>query len=324
MPLMEMTQWHWWFLFFAIIAALVALDLGLLRYRKQDLRLHEAALGTALRVGLALLFGLGIHDGWIGGYGTPAVRHEAGAQFLTAYLVEIALSVDNVFVFALLFRSFHVNPRQQERVLHWGVAGAIVMRAALIFPGIALVSLFHWITYALAAIVFYGGIRMMWQSKVESDPAKNRILRFVRRLLPVSEAFHGNRFFTQIHGRYVATPLLLVLIAVETADLAFATDSIPAVLAVSSDPFIVFTSNIFAILGLRALYFTLASSLRLLRFLHYGLSAILIFVGVKMLLGGTSLAIDTLQSLVVVGALLAASIIASLLFPDRNSKNFDT
>jgi tellurite resistance protein TerC len=324
MPLIEMTQWHWWFLFFAIVVGLVALDLGLLRIRKQELRLHEAALGMVLRVALAMLFCLGIYHGWIGGYPSLATRHEAGAQFLTAYLVEISLSVDNVFVFALLFRSFHVNHAQQQRVLHWGIAGAVVMRAVFIFAGVTLVAIFHWFIYLLALIVFYGGIRMMWQSKIEIDPTRNPALRLARKLLPVSESFHGTQFFTKRHERYLATPLLLVLIAVETTDLVFAADSIPAVLAVSTDPFIVFTSNIFAILGLRALYFTLAGGLRLLRFLHYGLSAILVFVGVKMLLENTPLAISTAQSLVVIGALLGATIIASLLFPDRNSENFDT
>ncbi|MGB7792133.1 MAG: TerC/Alx family metal homeostasis membrane protein, partial [Terrimicrobiaceae bacterium] len=276
-----------------------------------------AIQSTTLRVVLALLFCVGIYWGWIGGYDTPASRTRAGLEFLTGYLVEIALSIDNVFVFALVFRYFSVPPAYQHRILFWGILGALIMRGILIFAGIALMEAFHWIIYVFGVILIYGGFKMIRDDTVNTDPMKNPILRLFRRFLPVTSKLHGKRFFVREGGRLMATPLCVVLVAIETTDLIFAVDSIPAVLAVTRDPFGVFTSNVFAILGLRAMYFALAGILKLFRFLHYGLSAILVFIGVKMLLSQTPYAIETVQSLVVVLSLLVVSVAASLLMRNK-------
>lgn len=313
-------EWYWWAFFLLIVAILLGLDLGLFQRKAHEVKLREALEATAMRVGLALLFCLGIYLGWIGDYPDFQARHTAGLEFLTGYLVEIALSIDNVFVFALVFRYFQVNPAFQHRVLFWGILGALVMRAILIFAGIALVERFHWVIYVFALILIYGGIKMIRDDKEEIDPEQNPIFRFFRRILPVTTGFRGQSFFVREGGRAMATPLFLVLIMIETTDLVFAVDSIPAVLAVTRDSFVVFTSNVFAILGLRALYFALAGVLPLFRFLHYGLSAILIFIGAKMLLSATKYAITTEQSLIVVGLLLAVSIVASLAFPEKKAK----
>lgn len=308
-------SWYWWLFFLVIVAGLLAADLGLFQRKgAHEIKLPEALKATGLRVALALLFNLLIYAGWVGGYETMAERHKAGLEFLTGYLVEIALSVDNVFVFAVVFRYFRVEPQYQHRVLFWGILGALAMRAVLIFAGIALLDRFHWVIYIFAVILIYGGIKMIQDDKDDVDPSKNPVIRLFRRLVPVTPNYHGQNFFVREGGRLLATPLCIVLIAIETTDLVFAVDSIPAVLAVSLDPFIVFSSNVFAILGLRALYFALAGVLKLFRFLHYGLSAILVFIGVKMLLSGfPSLAIRTEQSLIVVVSLLAVSVAASLL-----------
>jgi len=313
-------NWYWWAFFFGIVAVLLALDLGIFQRKVHEVSVREALAATAMRVGLAVLFCLGIYLGWIGNYADQAARHTAGLSFATGYLVEIALSIDNVFVFALVFRFFRVPAEHQQRVLFWGILGALGMRAALIFAGIALVEQFHWVMYIFAAILIFGGIKMMRDDKDDIDPEKNPVLRLVRKFVPVTSGFRGQKFFTCENHKIWATPLFIVLIVIETTDLVFAVDSIPAVLAVTLDPFIVFTSNVFAILGLRALYFALAGVLNLFRFLHYGLSAILIFIGVKMILAGTPVEISTAQSLVIVSMLLVASVIASLIFPESGDK----
>jgi tellurite resistance protein TerC len=264
-------------------------------------------------VALALLFCTGIYWGWIGGYDTRDTASQAGLEFLTGYLVEIALSIDNVFVFALVFQYFRVPPMYQHRVLFWGILGALIMRAILIFAGIALIERFHWVIYVFAVILIYGGIKMIRHDTEDTDPTRNPVLRLFQRLVPVTSRLYGHSFFVREDGRLMATPLCVVLVAIETTDLIFAVDSIPAVLAVTRDAFIVFTSNVFAILGLRAMYFALAGILKLFRFLHYGLSAILVFIGVKMLLSDTQYAIGTVQSLVVVVTLLVVSVSASLM-----------
>ncbi|HEU4680068.1 MAG TPA: TerC family protein, partial [Terrimicrobiaceae bacterium] len=292
-------HWYWWAIFLALVAVLLAMDLGLFQRKAHEVKLAEALQSTALRVALALLFCGGIYLGWIGGYETKEAASRAGLEFLTGYLVEIALSIDNVFVFALVFQYFRVPPKYQHRVLFWGILGALAMRAVLIFAGIALIERFHWVIYIFAMILIYGGIKMIRHDTEDTDPTKNPILKLFRRLVPVTSELHGQSFFVRENGRFMATPLCVVLVAIETTDLIFAVDSIPAVLAVTRDPFIVFTSNVFAILGLRAMYFALAGILKLFRFLHYGLSAILVFIGVKMLLSDTPYAIETVQSLVV-------------------------
>jgi tellurite resistance protein TerC len=310
-------DWYWWIFFLFIVAILLAMDLGLFQRKVHEVQLPEAIQSTTLRVVLALLFCAGIYWGWIGGYDTPASRTRAGLEFLTGYLVEIALSIDNVFVFALVFRYFSVPPAYQHRILFWGILGALIMRGILIFAGIALMEAFHWVIYVFGVILIYGGFKMIRDDTVDTDPMKNPILRLFRRFVPVTSKLHGKRFFVREGGRLMATPLCVVLVAIETTDLIFAVDSIPAVLAVTRDPFVVFTSNVFAILGLRAMYFALAGILKLFRFLHYGLSAILVFIGVKMLLSQTPYAIETVQSLVVVLSLLVVSVAASLLMRNK-------
>ncbi|MEO6052692.1 MAG: TerC family protein [Chthoniobacterales bacterium] len=309
---------YWWIIFAVFVLFLLALDLGLLnRGKTTKVTIKQALWGTALRVGLALLFNLGIYLGWIGSYPTVAHQHQAGLEFLTGYLVEMALSVDNVFVFALMFKFFSVSSLQQQRVLIWGVIGAVIMRAVLIFAGIALIEAFSWVIYIFAMILIYGGIKMMRSDQEEMDPEANPVLKLARRWLPITDKAHGDHFFVREKGILYATPLFIVLLVIETSDLLFAVDSIPAVIAITRDSFLVFTSNIFAILGLRALYFALAGSLQLFHFLHYGLSAILIFIGMKMLLSHTAYKLDTVQSLVIVGGLLVVSVVASLLFPKK-------
>jgi tellurite resistance protein TerC len=310
-------HWYWWAIFLVIVAVLLAMDLGLFQRKAHEVKLSEAIQSTSLRVALALLFCAGLYLGWIGGYDTKEAASRAGLEFLTGYLVEIALSIDNVFVFALVFQYFRVPPKYQHRVLFWGILGALVMRAILIFAGIALIERFHWVIYIFAVILIYGGIKMIRHDTEETDPTKNPVLKLFRRLVPVTSEMHGQSFFVRENGRLMATPLCVVLVAIETTDLIFAVDSIPAVLAVTRDPFIVFTSNVFAILGLRAMYFALAGILKLFRFLHYGLSAILVFIGVKMLLSDTPYAIETVQSLVVVVSLLVVSVSASLLIRNK-------
>ncbi len=314
-------EWYWWALFLGVVAVLLATDLGLFQRKAHEVKLAEALQSTALRVFLALLFCLAIYLGWMGGYDSPELSKKAGIEFLTCYIVEIALSVDNVFVFALVFGYFRVPPAYQHRVLFWGILGALIMRAVMIFAATALLERFHWVIYIFAAILIYGGIKMIKDDKDDVDPSNNPLLRLFRRLVPVTPEFHGQSFFVKIDGRTWATPLAVVLIAIETTDLIFAVDSIPAVVAITQDRFVVFTSNVFAILGLRALYFALAGILKLFRYLHYGLSAILVFIGVKMILSGTPYKIQTEQSLVVVVSMLAVSVIASLAFRKKDVKD---
>jgi len=310
-------EWYWWAMFLGVVAVLLGMDLGLFQRKAHEVKLAEALQSTALRVALALLFCLGIYLGWIGGYDTPELSKKAGIEFLTGYIVEIALSVDNVFVFALVFGYFRVPPAYQHRVLFWGILGALVMRAVMIFAATALLEKFWWVIYIFAAILIYGGIKMIRDDKEDVDPSNNPLLRLFRRLVPVTPEFHGQHFFVKLDGRTFATPLAVVLIAIETTDLIFAVDSIPAVVAITQDRFIVFTSNVFAILGLRALYFALAGILKLFRYLHYGLSAILVFIGVKMILAHSPYSIKTETSLIVVISMLAVSVIASLWIKEK-------
>lgn len=312
-------EWYWWALFLALVAVLMGTDLGLFQRKAHVMKLSEALQSTGLRVVLALLFCLCLYFGWIGGYDTPSQRGQASVEFLTAYLVEVALSIDNVFVFALVFRYFNVPGELQHRVLFWGILGALIMRAIMIFAGIALIERFHWVIYVFAIILIYGGIKMIRHDNEDTDPSENPVIKLFKRFVPMTKEMHGTHFFVKEGGRWLATPLCMVLVAIETTDLIFAVDSIPAVIAVSRDPFIVFTSNVFAILGLRALYFALASILPLFKYLHFGLSAVLVFIGIKMLLSGTPYKIETVQSLIVVVSLLGVSVAASLF--DRRKPN---
>jgi TerC family integral membrane protein len=304
----------WWAGFGAFVLTMLALDLGVFHRKAHEAKMREALTWSGTWVGLSLLFNLGIYLGWIGAYAGAAARQQAALDFLTSYVIEYSLSVDNVFVFAVMFSYFAVPPVFQHKVLFWGILGALVMRAAMIFAGIALLHAFHWVIYLFGAILIFGGVKVWRNEEVEIEPQKNPVVRLVRRFMPVARGDHGQRFFIRENGALAATPLFVVLVLVEWTDLVFAVDSIPAVLAVTDDPFIVFTSNVMAILGLRSLYFALARIMQRFYLLHYGLAAILVFIGVKMLTADFY-KVPTLVALGVVAGILVVSVIASLLRP---------
>ena len=265
--------WHW-VGFVVCVVMFLGLDLGVFHRRARVVKVREALAWTALWVGLAVLFGLGLEP-WRG--------QKESLQFYTGYLIEFSLSMDNVFVIALIFNWFSVPAALQHRVLFCGLLGALVMRGLMIVLGAALIARLHWMLYLLGAFVLFTGMRMMFvETKV--DPEKNLVVRLARRLYPVTPRFEGQAFATRWHGRLALTPLALVLLMIETTDLLFAFDSVPAVFAVTTKPFIIFTSNVFAILGLRSLYFVLAGALGHFRYLKYGLAVVLVFMGAKMLL----------------------------------------
>jgi tellurite resistance protein TerC len=271
--------------------------------------MREAIVWCAVWGALAVAFA-GLVWSWRGG--------EAGQQFLAAYLVELCLSVDNVFVFILIFAFFKVAPRYQHRVLFWGILGAVVMRGVFILVGVGVLARFHWVFYLFGAFLEYTGIKMALPQKeeIDVDPDHNIAVRLFRRFFPIAPERDDGRFFVREAGRFAATPLFIVLIVVETTDLMFALDSLPAVLAITKDGFVALTSNIFAILGLRSLYFALSGVMQLFRYLKLGLAFILSFIGVRMLLV-TWLDISTTVSLVVIGGVLAVSILASVLRPEK-------
>lgn len=298
-----------WIGFNLFVLAMLALDLGVFHRKAHGVSLKEATIWSAVWVALALAFNAGIY--WLRGP-DPAI------QFLTGYLIEKSLSVDNIFVFALIFGYFAVPAAYQHRVLFWGILGALVLRAAFILAGSALLAAFHWILYVFGAFLVLTGIKMALHRNTELHPENNPVLRLVRRLLPVTPQYREDRIFVREAGRWVATPLFLVLVLVESTDVVFALDSIPAIFAVTKDPFIVYTSNVFAILGLRSMYFLLAGVMGKFVYLKLGLSAVLVFVGVKMTL--TDLyKIPSPVSLGVIAALLTAAIVASLIKTRRSS-----
>ncbi|HZO87180.1 MAG TPA: TerC family protein [Chthonomonadaceae bacterium] len=303
-----MTHTILWIAFAVTILFFLALDLGVLHRQAHTVTLREAGLWSALWAGLAMAFAGGVF---------LFRGHTAGLQFLTGYVIELSLSVDNVFLFAVIFTYFQVPARYQHRVLSWGVFSAVVMRGIMIAAGAALFRQFAWIIYVFGAFLILTGIKLFLRRNERADISKNPLIRWLQRALPFTERYDGQKFFTQIDGVRYSTPLLLVLTLVESTDLLFALDSIPAVFAVTRDPFIVFTSNIFAILGLRSLYFLLAGIMGLFRYLSVGLSAILVFVGVKMLASAWGLHIPIEVSLPVIAGILALSIGASLLTAHR-------
>jgi tellurite resistance protein TerC len=264
-----------WFAFLAVVGLMLAIDLGIFHRHAHIVSLREAAIWSVVWVVVALLFNLVILF-WMG-------KREA-LEFLTGYLVEKALSADNIFVFAVLFNYFAVPPAYRHRVLFWGVLGAIVMRFAFIMAGAALLKKFHWVVYIFGIIVILSGIKLLRRRDGQVDPEKNPVIQLARRFLPLTPHYVGQQFVVRDDGRFVFTPLALVLLAVETTDVVFAVDSVPAIFAITRDPFIVFTSNICAILGLRALYFLLEGVMKLFRYLDEGLAIILVFIGIKMLL----------------------------------------
>lgn len=298
-----------WVGFNVFVLAMLAIDLGVFHREAHEVSIKEAALWSAVWITLALAFNSGLYY---------FMGPQAGLEFVTGYLIEKALSVDNIFVFVLVFSYFHVPARFQHRVLFWGILGALVMRGTMIGAGAYLIHQFHWIIYIFGAFLVFTGIRMATQTEHEIEPEANPVIRLVRRFMPVTSVYHGQNFFVKdtvgSRVRTVATPLFVVLVLVETTDLIFAVDSIPAIFAVTRDPFLVYTSNVFAILGLRALYFLLAGVINKFHYLKLGLSVVLVFVGIKMLLTDIY-KIPIALSLGVIAAVLAVSIIGSLLFP---------
>jgi len=301
--------WWAWGGFFVFIAALLALDLGVFHRGSHEVKPQEALIWCIVWGGLALAFNALVY-GWRGA--------ELGQQFLAAYLVELCLSVDNVFVFIVIFAFFQVAPRWQHRVLFWGILGAIVMRGVFILVGVGVLARFHWLFYLFGTFLVYTGIKMALPKKgeVDVDPEHNAAVRMFRRFMPIAPECDDGRFFARDAGRFAATPLFIVLIVVETTDLMFALDSLPAVLAITKDGFVALTSNVFAILGLRSLYFALSGVMQLFRYLKLGLAVILGFIGVRMLLA-TWLDISTTVSLGVIGGVLTLSILASVLRPEK-------
>jgi len=302
---LEIGFWHW-FGFVVFLIIMLALDLGVFNKKQHVVHVKEALITSAVWIILALIFNATVFY---------FMGHDKGLEFLTGYLLEKSLSVDNIFVFILLFNYFDVPKMYQHKVLYWGIVGALIMRAILIVIGTALIAKFSWIIIIFGIFLVIAGLKMAFQKDEKVEPDKNPVVKFVKKFLPVTPEYHGSMFFIKLNGLF-ATPLLIVLIVIETTDLVFAFDSIPAILAITHDPFIVFTSNAFAILGLRALYFALAGFMDKFYYLKIGLSVILVFIGVKMLLS-TVFHISTVISLLVILLLLTISIIASIIHTKR-------
>ncbi len=295
-----------WILFNLFVLLMLVLDLGIFHRRAHAVKFREALGWSAMWIMLAVAFAVLVYF-W---RGRPATL-----EFITGYVIELSLSVDNLFVFLLIFRYFRVPTAHQHKVLFWGILGALIMRGVFILAGVGLIRKFHWIVYAFGALLVYSGIKLFRQEEAEIHPEKNPVLRLFRRWMPVTHDYVEGKFFVRRPGLY-ATPLLVVLLVVETTDVFFAVDSIPAVLAITLDAFIVYTSNVFAILGLRSMYFALAGMMEVFHYLHYGLSAVLIFVGAKMLISHYY-QIPTEAALIIVAAVLGVSVLASVVHPKK-------
>jgi len=298
-----------WIAFNLFVLASIALDLGVFNRRLHKVSLREAGFFSFLWVALSILFGLGIlhYSG-----------KQASLEFFTGYLIEKALSVDNLFLFLVIFRTFAVDDRLQHRMLEWGILGALVMRGAMILAGAELIERFSWVLYAFGAFIVFAGIHMLFVKKEKVQPEKSFIFRFASKHLRVTRDYEGERFFVSRGSKLFATPLFLVLIVVEVTDITLAIDSIPAIFGITQDPFIVYTSNVFAILGLRAMYFLLAGVLSRLRFLTVGLSLVLTFIGAKMI-AHKWVDVPEYISLLIVAGILLLALAASLLFPAKTS-----
>ncbi len=302
-----------WVGFNMLVLAMLALDLGVFHRKAHIVRIKEALAWSGFWIALAILFSVGVY--YLRG-------PQTALEFATGYLLEKSLSVDNIFVFLLTFSYFKVPALYQHKVLFWGILGALIMRAIFIAAGVTLLQQFHWVIYLFGAFLMFTGIKMAMHKDKEIHPENNPVLKLFRRIMPVTQEYEESRFFARRGGRVLATPLFVVLLVVETTDVVFAVDSIPAVLAITQDPFIVYSSNVFAILGLRALYFALAGIMQLFHYLHYGLSGILVFVGVKMVI------VDIYEipigiALGVVAGILLLSVMASIMRP-HGSANVST
>ena len=324
-----------WVGFNAMVIALLLLDLFVFHRKAHEVHFKEAVTWSAVWVALGVAFTAVIYFYYNANY-DPAAHaalaagasdvserlgtmsgKDASLKYITGYLIEKSLSVDNLFVFLLIFRYCAVPAAYQHRVLFWGIIGALVFRAIFIFAGIALIERFHWMIYIFGALLVITGIRMAFEQDKEIHPEKNPVLKLLKRFMPVTAVYHGQSLVVHDAGRWVATPLLVALVVVETTDIIFAVDSIPAILAITTDPFIVYTSNVFAILGLRALFFALAGFMNLFAYLHYGLAAVLVFVGGKMLLADVAGKVPIGISLGVIGSILVLSVVISLLLAPR-------
>jgi tellurite resistance protein TerC len=316
--LVQITTWHW-IGFIVCILFFLALDLGVFHRKAHKVHFAEALGWTAVWCLLAVLFAWGLKS-WRG--------HKEALEFLTGYVIELSLSMDNVFVIALIFGYFHIPSERQHRVLFWGILGALLMRGAMIGAGVALIALLHWLLWVFGAFLVFSGIKMLLV-ETTMNPEQTRIVRLVKKIYPVTPHLDGDRFLTVWNGKKALTPLALVLLLVETTDLFFAVDSIPAVFAVTTKPFLVFTSNVFAILGLRSLYFVLAGALGYFRYLKAGLSIVLVSVGIKMLLDPHDrepplwfqIEIPITVSLLVVGGIILISIVLSIIVANREKRS---
>jgi tellurite resistance protein TerC len=303
-----LNQLVFWILFNLFVVAMLVLDLGVFHRRAHTVKFREALLWSVMWIALAAGFAVLVYF-WHG--------RTSALEFVTGYVIELSLSVDNLFVFLLIFRFFRVPSVHQHKVLFWGILGALIMRGVFILTGVGLMRRFHWIVYVFGALLVYSGIKLFFQEETEIHPEKNPVLKLFRRWIPVTKDYEGNKFFVRRAGLY-ATPLLIVLLVVETTDLLFAVDSIPAILAITIDAFIVYTSNVFAILGLRSMYFALSGMMEMFHYLHYGLSVVLMFVGAKMLVSHYY-DIPTHIALAVVAGVLAISIVLSMMFPRKDA-----
>jgi tellurite resistance protein TerC len=315
--LIEITPWHWTG-FILCILIFLALDLGVFHRGSHVVKFKEALAWSALWFMLSMLFAWAL---------IHTRGHEAAAQFTAGYLIELSLSLDNILVIALIFSTFRVPSQFQHRVLFWGILGALVMRGAMIAVGVALIREFAWVLYVFGVFLVFTGIKMLFAGQQTVEPEKNPVLQLVRKFFPVTQNFEGQNFFSRLNGRFALTPLALVLVLVETTDLIFAVDSVPAVFSITKDAFIVFTSNVFAILGLRSMYFLLAGALGYFRYLKFGLSVVLVFVGVKMLLSPHDqpakwfqVEIPTNVSLLIVGGVVLIAIVLSTMVAEREKR----
>jgi len=299
-----------WIGFHVFIFTMLVLDLGVFNKKAHKIAVKEALIWSAVWISLALIFNVFV----LFKFGKTRAL-----EFLTGYLIEYSLSVDNIFVFILIFTFFSVKPQYQHKILFWGILGALIMRGIFIFAGVSLINRFHWIVIIFGGFLVITGIKMLFQKEAEVVPEKNKLVKIFRKLFPVTETLQGDSLFIRQNGRLLATPLFIVLLAIESSDLIFAVDSIPAILAISKHPFIVYTSNIFAILGLRTLYFAVSGIMSFFRFLKVGLALVLTFVGLKMLASYFHFEIHILLSLGIIVSILTVSILASVVIKKKES-----
>ena len=304
------TPWTFWLGFNLFVLLMLVLDLGVFHRKSHQIKFKEALGWSAFWIALAFAFAALVAF-WQG--------RQAALEFVTGYVVEESLSVDNLFVFLVLFRYFKVDPEYQHKVLFWGIVGALISRGTFILVGVQAIQRWHWIIYVFGAFLIFKGITMLRSEGSDIEPEKNFILRFLRKFIPVTDSYESGKFFVRRDAKSYATPLFIVLLVVELTDVAFATDSIPAILAITKNAFIVYTSNVFAIMGLRSLFFALAGLMDVFHHLHYGLSALLVFIGMKMLLS-EHYPIPIHIALGVVAGILIASIVASLIFPKQKAE----